>query len=135
IPDLITGKKNPWEDLYNPSRTPVQVLGEFLGESRDMAYGYRDLRVNTDDAAEHALSNDEGAVIRIHGRRIAVYRDRYGELHAHLASCPHVGCGLRWNPRERSFECPCHGGATQVREGRRLDARLSRNTNTRRKLG
>ena len=133
IPDLITGKKNPWEDLYNPSRTPVQVLGEFLGESRDMAYGYRDLRVNTDDAAEHALSNDEGAVIRIHGRRIAVYRDRYGELHAHLASCPHVGCGLRWNPRERSFECPCHGGATQVREGRRLDARLSRNTNTRRR--
>src|SRR5690606_41754480 len=94
IPDLITGKSNPWEDLYNPSRTPVQVLGEFLAESRDTSYGYRDLRV-TDEAAEHALSNDEGAVVRIHGRRIAVYRDRQGELHAHQASWPAGGCRLR----------------------------------------
>lgn len=131
IPDLITGKRNPWEDLYNPSRTPVQVLGEFLAESRDTSYGYRDLRV-TNEAAEHALSNDEGAVIRIHGRRIAVYRDRHGELHAHLASCPHVGCGLHWNAWERSFECPCHAGAMQTRENRRVDARLPHSNRRRR---
>lgn len=23
--------------------------------------------------------------------------------------CPHLGCALRWNPREHSWECPCHG--------------------------
>ena len=126
IPDLITGKNNAWEDLYNPSRTPVQVLGEFLGESRDEPYGYRDLRVSTDDATEHALSNDEGAVIRIHGRRIAVYRDTAGELHAHLASCPHVGCGLRWDPHTRSFECPCHAGGAQTRDSMRLKTRARR---------
>jgi glycine/D-amino acid oxidase-like deaminating enzyme/nitrite reductase/ring-hydroxylating ferredoxin subunit len=126
IPDLISGRKNPWEDLYNPSRTPVQVLGEFLGESRDMSYGYRDLRVSADDAAEHALSNDEGAVIRIHGRRIAVYRDGRGELHAHLASCPHVGCGLHWDSHERSFECPCHASGVHAAEGKRLDTRMQR---------
>lgn len=133
IADLITGRKNPWEDLYNPSRTPVQVLGEFLGEGKDMSYGYRDLRVSADDAAEHALSNDEGAVIRIHGRRIAVYRDDEGELHAHLASCPHVGCGLHWDTHERSFECPCHAEGTLPREGTRLDARIARTGNRARK--
>lgn len=126
IPDLITGRKNPWEDLYNPSRTPVQVLGEFLGESRDTSYGYRDLGVSTDDTAEHSLSNDEGAVVRIHGRRIAVYRDGRGELHAHLASCPHVGCGLHWDPRKRSFECPCHADSTHTGEAKRVDARIPR---------
>ena len=23
--------------------------------------------------------------------------------------CPHMGCALRWNPQERSWDCPCHG--------------------------
>jgi len=23
--------------------------------------------------------------------------------------CPHMGCALKWNPHERSWDCPCHG--------------------------
>ena len=23
--------------------------------------------------------------------------------------CPHMGCSLKWNPQERSWDCPCHG--------------------------
>ena len=26
-----------------------------------------------------------------------------------LKRCPHMGCALKWNPQEHSWDCPCHG--------------------------
>ena len=34
--------------------------------------------------------------------------------------CPHLGCGLNWNPVEHSWACPCHGSRFD-RQGRCLD--------------
>lgn len=34
--------------------------------------------------------------------------------------CPHLGCRLRWNPFETTWECQCHGSRFD-REGNRLD--------------
>src|SRR5690606_25092080 len=61
IPDLIMNKQNPWEELYNPARTPVQVLGEFLNDSPDMNLQYLDFRMPGGEESEHSLSNNDGA--------------------------------------------------------------------------
>ena len=34
--------------------------------------------------------------------------------------CPHMGCALKWNPQEHSWDCPCHGSRF-ARDGRLLD--------------
>ena len=34
--------------------------------------------------------------------------------------CPHLGCGLRWNPYEHSWDCPCHGSRF-AEDGKKLD--------------
>ena len=34
--------------------------------------------------------------------------------------CPHMGCALKWNPQEHTWDCPCHGSRFS-RKGKRLD--------------
>lgn len=34
--------------------------------------------------------------------------------------CPHLGCALKWNPREHSWDCPCHGSRF-AKDGRLID--------------
>jgi Rieske Fe-S protein len=33
-----------------------------------------------------------------------------GRLRAFDTRCPHLGCQVHWEPRERQFLCPCHQG-------------------------
>lgn len=55
------------------------------------------------------LGAGEGAVVRHHGRLAAGHRDEQGVLHAFSPRCPHMGCLLRWNSAERTWDCSCHG--------------------------
>jgi Rieske Fe-S protein len=42
-------------------------------------------------------------------RRIAIYRDEAGILHALSSVCTHRGCDVEWNGEEKVWDCPCHG--------------------------
>ncbi len=34
--------------------------------------------------------------------------------------CPHLGCALKWNPQEHTWDCPCHGSRF-TQEGQLID--------------
>src|SRR5690606_27770464 len=56
-----------------------------------------------------SLRPGEGGVVRIADEAAAAYRDDDGALHVFDARCTHMGCRVRWNAAERSWDCHCHG--------------------------
>lgn len=109
ITDIITGKENPWIDLYSPSRVTLKTAGDYLLEVGNMVAQYADWISPGDleDAAE--LKAGEGAIISSGLKKIAAYRDEQNNLHTCDGVCPHLGAILQWNADEKSFDCPAHG--------------------------
>ena len=50
-----------------------------------------------------------GAIVKHKGKRCGVFKDENGQLEIIDAVCPHLGCGLKWNQADLSWDCPCHG--------------------------
>lgn len=109
LTDLICGRQNPWAELYDPSRAPRHSTGEFLRENLNVAKQYTDYISAGDVENEQLIGPDTGAIINRQGKKLAVYRDATGVLHAHSAVCPHLGCVVNWNSTEKTWDCPCHG--------------------------
>ena len=109
ISDLIAGRANPWQSLYDPSRKPLRAAGKYLKENANVARQYLDWVVPGEAITRDDVEPGEGAIIRDGLKKVAVYRDARGTLHEFSAVCPHLGCIVQWNPTERTWDCPCHG--------------------------
>jgi glycine/D-amino acid oxidase-like deaminating enzyme/nitrite reductase/ring-hydroxylating ferredoxin subunit len=109
IPDLILEFENPWEKIYDPSRLPLRAFGDYLSEVGNMAVQYGDYLKAGDLKSADELNYEEGAVLKVSGKHVAVYKDIEGNLNAYSAACTHLGCIVHWNAFEKSFDCPCHG--------------------------
>ena len=77
--DLIQGRKNPYAQVFSPSRTSLRP---------------------------RLFSNMAKATVNL--------------LTPTSPRCPHMGCALKWNPQEHSWDCPCHGSRF-TGEGKLLD--------------
>jgi len=51
----------------------------------------------------------KGGIISSGLKKLAAYKDEWGELFVFSATCPHLGCVVQWNGDEKTFDCPCHG--------------------------
>ena len=109
LPDLIMGRENSWAEAYDPSRKPVKGLPDFLKENINVAAQYTDWLTGGDVSSAEEIPRGEGAILRDGVSKHAVYRDDEGQLHAMSAVCTHLGCVVKWNKAERSWDCPCHG--------------------------
>lgn len=111
IADQITGKVNPWTELFDPARVnPLKSASNFIKENLNMARQYLSLIPGMADKMDFAeIKKGQGKVIEKDGHKLAVYRNADKKLIIKSAICTHLGCVVHFNEAEETWDCPCHG--------------------------
>jgi len=121
VSDLIAGRENPWADVYEPSRIATQSVKEAVPEIIASTVPYKDWLTGGDIESVEDLQPGEGGILRDGLSKIAVYRSEDGEVHKRSAVCTHMGCIVRFNSLEKTWDCPCHGSRFST-EGEPINA-------------
>jgi nitrite reductase/ring-hydroxylating ferredoxin subunit len=112
IQGAILGRPTPWQELLDPDRKPhsLGALERLVRENIDYPRYYIADRLRPHDASGvENIPRGRGKVISLGGQRVAVHRKDDGDIVKVSAVCTHMGCLVRWNDAERSWDCPCHG--------------------------
>ncbi len=116
LSDAVFERKSPFAELYDANRhKPFAQAREVFTENLNVAARVvKDRFVPGELDGADEIPRGEGRLVRAHGKVLAVYRDDAGETHVRSAACTHLGCIVRWNDAERSWDCPCHGSRFDV---------------------
>jgi glycine/D-amino acid oxidase-like deaminating enzyme/nitrite reductase/ring-hydroxylating ferredoxin subunit len=117
VSDLILEKGSRYEAVFDPGRIATQSITEAVPELISSTVPYADWIKGGDVSSVDEIQNGQGAIIQDGVSKIAAYRDDDGKLHKHSAVCTHMGCIVRFNPAERTWDCPCHGSRFRCEDG------------------
>jgi glycine/D-amino acid oxidase-like deaminating enzyme/nitrite reductase/ring-hydroxylating ferredoxin subunit len=108
ISNGILGHDDPWKDFFDAKRVNIHQVKESVTENVKVGAHFLLDRVPTlRDLSE--VAPGAGAVVSSGLSKVAVYRDDSGRLRGVSAVCTHLGCIVRWNDGDRTWDCPCHG--------------------------
>jgi glycine/D-amino acid oxidase-like deaminating enzyme/nitrite reductase/ring-hydroxylating ferredoxin subunit len=126
LTDLITGRENPWEEVYTPTRLRASASKKELvsHNTHSMTHLATDFVRQRPAVDLDSVGPGEADVFESESYPVAVYRDDDGGVHAVSAVCTHMGCQVSWNDGERSWDCACHGSRFDV-DGAVLDTPAS----------
>jgi len=116
LADLITGRENPWEEVYTPTRLRASASKTELvsHNAHSMTHLATDFVRQRPAVDLDSVGPGEADVFESESDPVAVYRDDDGRVHAVSAVCTHMGCQVSWNDGERSWDCSCHGSRFDV---------------------
>ncbi|MEA2410887.1 MAG: hypothetical protein QOC77_1448 [Thermoleophilaceae bacterium] len=109
--DLINDRSNPWASLFDATRfKPLASARELVKENANVGVHFVGDHLGRPDVrSTDELAAGQAGIVRRGVGKVAAYRDEDGELHTVSAICTHLGCQVKWNEAERSWDCPCHG--------------------------
>jgi len=109
--DWITERKNPWTDLFAADRKKIKgATWNYLRENKDYPYYMiKDRLVRPEADSVRELKSGDGMIVGSRGKKVAAFRGRNGKVHRLSPVCTHLGCLVRWNSAESTWDCPCHG--------------------------
>ncbi|HEV2773507.1 MAG TPA: FAD-dependent oxidoreductase [Thermoleophilaceae bacterium] len=113
--DLLAGRDHPWASTFDPTRVTLRAAPKVARMNAKVALDFLGDRAKpapTDSSA--SVPRGEARVVQDGLGKTGVYSDERGGLHAVSVRCTHLGCLLRFNAAERSWDCPCHGSRFDV---------------------
>ncbi len=119
LTDLMDGRPDEWNGRFSPTRLSLRSTPELakLGANFNL-HMVLDRVTPAEVSRADKVPAGEARVLR-EGRlgKLGVYRDTAGTAHAVSLRCTHLGCLLRFNAAETSWDCPCHGSRFDVDGG------------------
>lgn len=110
ISDQVNGRDNAWGEVMTPNRIGARGLPKVAELGAKFSLDFVADRVRPASRASlDDLPRGGARVVRDGVGKTGVFRDDDGALHAVSMRCTHLGCLVRWNAAERSWDCPCHG--------------------------
>ncbi|HZZ91546.1 MAG TPA: FAD-dependent oxidoreductase [Usitatibacter sp.] len=109
VTELVHGSDIAWAHLYDPKRKNLKAASTYARENANVTWQYADWIKPGEVGSEDDILPGTGAVMRRGLQKIAIYRDEAGALHEMSARCTHLGCAVRWNAQDATWDCPCHG--------------------------
>jgi glycine/D-amino acid oxidase-like deaminating enzyme/nitrite reductase/ring-hydroxylating ferredoxin subunit len=115
LADLVNGRENAWAATFDPNRVSLRSAHELAQLGAKFSIDFVADRVTPAQAGSaRDVPSGEARVVRDGLGKVGVYRDEAGGVHAVSLRCTHLGCLLRFNSAERSWDCPCHGSRFDV---------------------
>lgn len=102
IAHQILNKPHNYTKLFDPGRERKEIKKDKSNEANSV-------KLSQSIVSEKDLKENEATIIEKDDQQIGVYKDEHGELHYVELSCTHMGCGLKWNDGDLTWDCPCHG--------------------------
>lgn len=101
----------PYVGAYSPSMSGVYVATGFN------AWGMTNSMVAANIIRDQICGKENPLTDALRPDRSVLHKQLLSNLGSTVADfviptvkrCPHLGCALKWNPYEHSWDCPCHG--------------------------
>lgn len=110
ISDMITGEENDLCKIFSENRFDITAsIKNLVRDGIETAYNFIAQKISLPMETIENVNNGEGETIIYNGEKVGVYKDNDGKIYTVSTKCPHLGCELKWNVDDLSWDCPCHG--------------------------
>ncbi|KZX16922.1 gamma-glutamylputrescine oxidoreductase [Methanobrevibacter cuticularis] len=109
LTDLILNKENSYAEIFSPKRLKNQnsIKKRCASNFNTKDLNEEEAKILNDSILK--LEQEEGKIVKLPNRAIAIYKDLDSNVFAFHGNCSHYGCELKWNSAEKSWDCPQHG--------------------------